>query len=221
VISGATALAGELADAAEDAGWEVASPEEAAGEVPFLILDLAPDMGPEAPLQGAPQAICCAAGSLAALDPGGSAVGFHALPPLAESSLIELTRGRDTAASAIAAAERFFGSLGMHLEWVGDAPGLVLGRIVCQLINECAFAVGEGVGEPADVDAGMVHGLNHPRGPLGWADEIGLDSVLATIEALYAERREERYRPSPLLTSLVLSGRNGAESGEGFFSAEP
>jgi 3-hydroxybutyryl-CoA dehydrogenase len=221
VIAGETALAAELADAAAEAGWEVASPEEADGEVPFLIVDLAPDEAAGVPLQGAPQAICCASGSLAALDPGGTAVGFHALPPLDESSLIELTRGRDTAASACAAAERFFGSLGKHLEWVGDAPGLVLGRIVCQLVNECAFAVGEGIGEPADVDAGLVHGLNHPRGPLGWADAIGLDSVLATIEGLYAERREERYRPAPLLSSLALSGRLGAEGGEGFFLTEP
>ena len=61
----------------------------------------------------------------------------------------------------------------MAAERVGDAPGLVLGRIVAQLVNEACFAVGEGVGAPEDVDAGMVLGLNHPRGPLEWADEIG------------------------------------------------
>ena len=46
----------------------------------------------------------------------------------------------------------------------------------------------------ADIDAGMIHGLNYPRGPLAWADTIGLDEVLAALEGLYAEWREERYR---------------------------
>ena len=71
-----------------------ASPDEAEPkEPPFLILDLSGGEEPDAPLQGGPQAICCAAGSLAALDPGGAAVGFHALPPLEESTVVELTRG--------------------------------------------------------------------------------------------------------------------------------
>ena len=79
------------------------------------------------------------------------------------------------------AAERFFTSLGRHVEWVGDAPGLVLGRIVCQLVNEACFALGDNVGAPEDIDAGMVLGLNHPRGPLEWGDAIGPSSVLGVI----------------------------------------
>jgi 3-hydroxybutyryl-CoA dehydrogenase len=131
-----------------------------------------------------------------------------------------LTRGSDTARSAAAAAERFFDTLGKHTAWVGDAPGLVLGRIVCQVVNEAAFAVAYGVGSAADVDAGMVHGLNYPRGILGWADAIGLDQVLAVIDGLYEERREERYRAAPLLRSLVMSGRLGRQTAEGFFVYE-
>jgi 3-hydroxybutyryl-CoA dehydrogenase len=96
-------------------------------------------------------------------------------------------------------------------------PGLVLGRIVCQLINECAFALGEQVGSAEDIDAGLVHGLNYPRGPLAWADEIGLDHVAMVLEGLYEELREERYRMAPLLRRLVLSGRLGRQTGEGFF----
>src|SRR5205085_7162487 len=129
-------------------------------------------------LQGGPQAICCAAGSLAALDPGGGAVGFHALPPLDHAGLVELTRGPDTALQAVTAAERFLATLGKQVAWVGDSPGLVLGRVVCQVINEAAFALGEGIGSAADIDAGMVHGLNYPRGILEWADAIGLEHVL-------------------------------------------
>ena len=96
----------------------------------------------------------------------------------------------------------------------------MLGRIVCQLVNEAAFAVAQGVGSAADVDAGMVHGLNYPRGILAWADAIGLDHVLSVLDALYEERREERYRAAPLLRSLVMSGRLGSQTGEGFFSYE-
>jgi 3-hydroxybutyryl-CoA dehydrogenase len=221
VIAGESQLAFELGDEAEEAGWQVATPMEAAGgQAPFLILDLTAGDEPEAPLQGAPQAICCSAGSLAALDPGGSAVGFHALPPLSASGLVELTRGPDSADSAVTAAERFFETLGKHTAWVGDAPGLVLGRIVCQVVNEAAFALGEGLGSAQDIDAGMVHGLNYPRGILAWADEIGLDHVLAVLDALSSERGEERYRAAPLLRRLGWSGRLGRATGEGILSYE-
>ena len=218
VIAGETTLAEELAELAAAAGWEVLAPE-AAGEAapPALILDLTGGEEPAAPLQGAPQAVCLHAGSLAALDPGGSAVGFHALPPLAAGGLVELTRGPDTARSAAHAAERVFTSLGLHVEWVDDAPGLVLGRIVCQVINEAAFALGEGVGSAADIDAGMALGLNYPRGILAWADRIGLDHVVAVLDALALELGEDRYRVAPRLRRLTLSGRLGAATGEGFF----
>jgi 3-hydroxybutyryl-CoA dehydrogenase len=221
VIAGDSRLAHELAVAAHDAGWQVVSPPEAEEtEAPFLILDLTGHDEPEAPLQGGPQAICCAAGSLAALDPEGAAVGFHALPPLDASSLVELTRGPDTVAASATAAQRFFATLGKHTAWVQDAPGLVLGRIVCQIVNESAFALGEGVGTAADIDAGMIHGLSHPRGPMEWADEIGLDQVLAVLDGLSDELREDRYRAAPMLRRLAWSGRLGRQTGEGFFAHE-
>jgi 3-hydroxybutyryl-CoA dehydrogenase len=93
----------------------------------------------------------------------------------------------------------------------------VLGRIVCQLVNEACFALGEGVGSAADIDAAMRLGYNYPRGPLEWADLIELDHVLATLDALYEERREERYRAAPLLRRMVAEGRLGQSTGEGFF----
>jgi 3-hydroxybutyryl-CoA dehydrogenase len=219
VVAGETNLAVEIFLAAQDAGWDVISPTDAQERPsPFLILDLSGDEPPEAPLQGGPQAICCAAGSLAAQDPGGSAVGFHALPPLADCRLVELTRGPDSSATAQEAAQRFFQTLGKHTEWVGDAPGLVLGRIVCQVINEAAFALGEGVGRAEDIDAGMVHGLNYPRGILAWADEIGLDHVLAVLEALAVETGDDRYRIAPELRRLGWAGQLGQATAKGFFS---
>jgi 3-hydroxybutyryl-CoA dehydrogenase len=88
------------------------------------------------------------------------------------------------------------------------------------VVNEAAFALGEGVGSATDIDAGMVHGLNYPRGILRWADAIGLDHVLGVLEALVEERREERYRPAPELSARVWSGRLGRQTGEGFFTDE-
>ncbi|MBB4662438.1 3-hydroxyacyl-CoA dehydrogenase family protein [Conexibacter arvalis] len=221
VVAGDTVLAHELLDLGAAVGFDARTPAEADGELPFLILDCgATDDDP--PLQGGPQALLLHQGSLAALDAGGAAIGFHALPPLSPGTLVELTRGPAGAGSDAAAdaAERFFAALGCPVAWVADAPGLVLGRIVCQLVNEAAFAVGEGVGSAADVDEGVVHGLNHPRGILAWADEIGLDHVLGVLDALAEEHGAERYRAAPLLRRLVLSDRLGRPTGEGFFPAD-
>jgi 3-hydroxybutyryl-CoA dehydrogenase len=175
---------------------------------------------PGRPELGPARVVLCARGPLAALDRSGGAAGFHVLPPFGEASLVELTRGAHTVPGAAARAERFFASLGKHTAWVGDAPGLVLGRMVCQVVNECAFALGEGVGSAEDIDAGMVLGMNYPRGPLGWADTIGLDHVAAVLSGLWEEYREERYRPAPALRRLIREGRLGRSAGAGFFEYE-
>ena len=155
------------------------------------------------PPGGAPLLVLCAGSSLAARgEPG--AVGFHLLPPDDESRLVELTRLPTAQPFAAEAAQDFFTRLGFATEWVGDAPGLVLGRIVCQLVNEACFAVGEGVGGDEDVDTGLTLGLNHPRGPFAWCDAIGAEHVCTTIDALWRERREERYRLAPLLQRRAM-----------------
>jgi 3-hydroxybutyryl-CoA dehydrogenase len=236
VISGEGTVAYELREAAERAGYEVRSPHAPTGGVlPALFVDCAgmpvagagdgfvaagaqPDRrGTPAPAHGGARVVLCASGSLSALDPDGSAVGFHVLPPFDQCRLVELTRSESSSPVAAARAERFFGALGKHVEWVGDAPGLTLGRIVCQVINESAFALGEGVGSAEDIDTGMVLGLSHPRGPLAWADAIGLEHVLAVLSALCEEYREERYRPASTLRRLVRTGRLGCSTGSGFF----
>ena len=148
--------------------------------------------------------VLCASRSLAARgEPG--AVGFHVLP---DSGLVELTRLPTTQAFAADAVEEFFRNLGFLTEWVEDAPGLVLGRIVAQLVNEAAFAIGEGVGSADDVDTGLTLGLSHPRGPVAWSEAVGLDHVLAVLDGLWHERREERYRAAPLLRRSVALGRS-------------
>ena len=202
VIAGESALADELRSAADAAGWDVRDPSGAGRRPAALIIDCgASEDEPAVP--EAPFLHLCDVAPLSALDPGGPAAGFFALPPLSESSLVEMTRSATTPDEVASTCERFFATLGKHTEWVGDAPGLVLGRVVSQIINECCFAVGEGVGSPADVDAGMVLGLNQPRGPLAWADHAGPEMILGVLTGLAEEYGEERYRAAPGLVRAV------------------
>jgi 3-hydroxybutyryl-CoA dehydrogenase len=124
---------------------------------------------------------------------GGTVEGepFYALAPL---SLVEVTG---------ATGERVFQALGLHTARVEPSPGGVLPRIVCQVINECAFALGEGVGSAEDIDAGMTLGMNYPRGPLAWARNLGVENVLATLDELWVSYREERFRAAPALRRLL------------------
>jgi 3-hydroxybutyryl-CoA dehydrogenase len=200
-ILGEGALARSLRERAREAGYELRE-----GAPAELVVDagVRPDPSPPG---GAPLVALCASASLAARgEPG--AVGFHLLPPLEAARLVELTRLPTTQPFAAEAAERFFASLGFVGEWVDDAPGLVLGRIVCQLVNEAAFAIGEGVGSAEDVDTGLTLGLSHPRGPVTWSEEIGLEHVLGVLDGLWEERREERYRAAPLLRRRAALGRS-------------
>ncbi|HEY4896185.1 MAG TPA: 3-hydroxyacyl-CoA dehydrogenase NAD-binding domain-containing protein [Solirubrobacteraceae bacterium] len=235
IISGSGNLADELRAAARASGYEVRLPHEPSGGVlPALAIDCdaqprgaemaarpggRPDRrgGGSSSGPGGAHLLLCSRGSLSRLDPGGSAVGFHAIAPFSQGTLVELTRTESSSPLAATRAERFFNALGKHVVWVGDAPGLVLGRIVCQLINEAAFTLGEGVGGARDIDLGMVLGLSHPRGPFEWADAIGLDHVLELLDALQSEYREERYRAAPALRQLVAAGRTGRDAGAGFF----
>jgi 3-hydroxybutyryl-CoA dehydrogenase len=176
-ITGSGPVAEGLARRAVAAGFEVLPERGDAVEVRAL---------------GLPAMLLCADRSLRAYG-NPDAVGFHVIPPVEEAHLVELTGARNEQVDA------HWNRLGFHTEWVEDAPGLVLGRIVAQLVNEALFAVGEGVGSPEDVDAGLELGLNHPRGAVGWGRAIGFDRVLATIDGIWSERRDERYRPAPLL----------------------
>lgn len=218
VIAGDGVLPAQLRTAALDADYNVALPSEAVGKLPHLILDCgAAEDDP--PLEGGPQAVLCADGSLAALDLGGTAVGFNLLPPIDRGHTVELTRGPYTTDAACERATEFFATLGRSSEWVGDAAGLVLGRIVAQLINEAAFTLQEEDLEAEQIDR-SIESLGLPYGPLKWCDEIGSDHVIAILEALAAEYRPDRYRVAPLLRHNSWVGKLGRHTGEGFYDYE-
>ncbi len=122
-------------------------------------------------------------------------------------NMIELAPALQTSPDALERAESFLRSLNLEVARVADGPGLVRLRVLCCLINEAASAVADGVASPTNIDTAMKLGANYSRGPLEWADSLGLDVVLAVLRALQADYGEDRYRPSPLLIRKVLAGQ--------------
>ncbi len=99
-----------------------------------------------------------------------------------------------------------------------DSPqlGEIAVRILAMIMNEAAYALGEGVASVRDIDIAMKLGTNYPKGPLKWADEIGLDLVFNILKSLDASLGDERYHPAPLLRQMVRSGATGDAVGEGW-----
>jgi 3-hydroxybutyryl-CoA dehydrogenase len=100
-------------------------------------------------------------------------------------------------------AEAVMLALGKTPVWANESPALVLPRIVCQLVNEAAFAELEGVASGETIDLAMRLGVNYPRGPLEWGRKLGFERVLAVLDHLYAEYHEERYRACVLLRKFA------------------
>ncbi len=200
LVTGDLPVAGELAEAAQQAGFEVR--RGPGHDAPWLTLVC--DGGEPGP---GPRARLLHTGSLHELDP--EAAGFHVVPPLTGAGVVEVTHTPATDESSLERLRELVGAIGCHEELVGDAPGLVLGRIMAQIINEAAFLIGEGNGTPEDVDAGLELGLSHPRGPVAWSRLIGLPHVVAVLDALHRELGEERYRVAPLLRRRLALGAVG------------
>jgi len=136
----------------------------------------------------------------------GRLVGIGALPTLLSSRLIELAANVGTEKTAIADAIRFFATLGKETALVQDRVGMVMPRVLCNIVNEAFFALNENIASPDDIDSAMKLGANYPIGPVEWADKIGIQQVLSVLTALHADLGEERYRISPLLKQMAASG---------------
>jgi len=95
---------------------------------------------------------------------------------------------------------------GVAASRLDDVAGLVVMRTVAMLANEAADAVVQGVATPGDLDVAMQKGVNYPRGPLAWADQIGVPRVRDVLVHLATHYGEDRYRISPLLARRALSG---------------
>ncbi len=143
--------------------------------------------------------------------------GFATFYPLKDRKVIELAAGMRSAENALVKAEEFFKSLDKETVRIKDAAGLTFPRILSLLVNEAARALEEGVASADEIDVAMRLGVNYPQGPLRWADQIGLDEVLAVLEGLHRETGDDRYRPAPSLKKLVAAGYLGEVTGRGFY----
>lgn len=132
--------------------------------------------------------------------------GFGALPGFSTQSLVEVAPTVFTPAETFEVARTFFRSIGKEMEIIQDRVGMVLPRIVCQIINESVFALQDDVASPGDIDTAMRLGVNYPLGPIEWADRIGFGNVYAVLSALEKDLREDRYRIAPLLKQMAESG---------------
>ncbi|MGP0171388.1 3-hydroxyacyl-CoA dehydrogenase PaaH [Pseudomonas sp. NCHU5208] len=124
-----------------------------------------------------------------------------------KASRLGITWSADTSTLARDQAVALLQRAGIAVSPLADLPGLVVLRTVAMLANEGADAVLQGVGSAADIDLAMQAGVNYPRGPLAWADAIGLPSVLRILDNLQAAYGETRYRPSLLLRRHAAQGR--------------
>lgn len=145
-------------------------------------------------------------------------IGVHFFNPVPMMALVEIIRGLQTSDETYAQALLVTEKLGKTPISAGNRPGFVVNRILVPMINEAIFVRQEGLASAEDIDTGMRLGCNQPIGPLALADLVGLDTLLAIMEAFHEGFNDSKYRPAPLLKEMVAAGYLGRKSGRGFFT---
>ncbi|WP_449433716.1 3-hydroxybutyryl-CoA dehydrogenase [Pseudomonas putida] len=145
-------------------------------------------------------------------------IGVHFFNPVPMMALVEIIRGLQTSDSTYAQALLVTEKVGKTPITAGNRPGFVVNRILVPMINEAIFVRQEGLASAEDIDTGMRLGCNQPIGPLALADLVGLDTLLAIMEAFHEGFNDSKYRPAPLLKEMVAAGWLGRKSGRGFFT---
>lgn len=148
----------------------------------------------------------------------GSVVGMHFFNPAPVMPLVEIVRSVVSSDDTIDRAASFAGDvLGKTVVHARDRAGFIVNMLLCPYILEAIKMYESGFATREDIDAAMVNGANYPMGPLALADLIGNDTMLAVAESFFAEYREARYAPPPLLKRMVEAGMLGRKTGQGFY----
>jgi 3-hydroxybutyryl-CoA dehydrogenase len=147
-------------------------------------------------------------------------IGTHFFNPVPVMRLVEVVRGLRTSDATHDTVEKLVTRLGKTPITAKSAPGFVVNRLLLPMLNEAFFALAENEAEASDIDEAMKLGCNHPMGPLGLADLIGLDVLLAVMQTLHDEFGESKYRPAPILREMVAAGYLGRKSGRGVYRYE-
>ena len=144
-------------------------------------------------------------------------IGMHFMNPVPVSKLVEVVKGHHTSDETLERTKGLIKTLHKTCVVVNDLPGFVTNRVMMLTINECIWLVHDQVAEPKEIDMIFKLGFGHKMGPLATADLIGLDTILNSIFVLYENYNDPKYRPCPLLRTMVDAGLLGKKSGQGFF----
>lgn len=144
-------------------------------------------------------------------------IGMHFMNPVPVMPLVEIIEGYNTSKDVTDFIVELTKEIGKTPVIVKDYPGFIANRILMPMINEAVEALQCGVSGVLEIDAIMKLGTAHPMGPLELADFIGLDVCCSILEVMYDGFKNPKYAPNPLLKNMVLAGKLGKKSGEGFY----
>jgi 3-hydroxybutyryl-CoA dehydrogenase len=144
-------------------------------------------------------------------------IGMHFMNPVPIMKLVEIIRGYSTSDATTQKIMELSKKLGKTPTEVNDYPGFVANRILMPMINEAIETLYNGVAGVQEIDTVMKLGMAHPMGPLQLADFIGLDVCLSILNVMHDGFKNPKYAPCPLLVNMVMAGKFGVKSGEGFY----
>ncbi len=143
--------------------------------------------------------------------------GLHFFNPVPLMKLVEVIRGLTTSDETYQKVFAFAQSLGKEPITAPDKPGFIVNRLLVPYLLDAVRSHEQGLGTIEDIDKGMKLGTGYPMGPFTLLDYVGLDTTYYIANIMFEEYREPAYAPPPLLKRMVLAGRLGRKSGQGFY----